>query len=128
MTNILTLEDIPAAPPLRNRDPSKGSIQKHMVLAYVMTWDEIVEWAVKHGVSRNNRRGANIDRGWEALRKRIPRKCGFGTVTFDKGGGAPCWILASNKSEKHLKRAEDLVLIEKVRQIIGTDEAPRWYR
>ena len=120
----LTLQDIPPAPPLRSR----AKHEKYRVLAYVMMWDEIGAWALKENVTTNQGRQTVFRAGWKGLRLLMLCKCGFGMACLDTGGIEPCWIIISNKSEEHLKRVQDLELIEKVHDVVGIDEAPKWYR
>jgi hypothetical protein len=124
----LRITDLPIPPRLRNTQVAAGPREKYMVLAYVMTWDDIAAWVARHEIPTTQEWINIMDLGMRGLRKYMPRKCTFWSVRLESGDVKPAWILASNKSEEHLRRAQDLEMIEEVRRIIGTTDAPQWYR
>ena len=121
--------DMPALPLLRNCREGAAPLQKYMVLAYTMSWEEIATWVANHNIPTNGHWANIIDDGLMYIQTLIPRRCSFGTVRVaGDDSEEPAWILASNKSEEHLRRAQDLVTIEHVRNVIGTAGPPQWYR
>jgi hypothetical protein len=120
--------DMPTPPRLRTPRGAPGPHQDYKLLAYVMTWDDITAWVDRYKLPTSKSRKGIISVGVRALSRRLPATCAFLTVRLANGDVQPAWILASNKSEEHLRRAEDLDMIQKVRRIIGTSESPQWYR
>lgn len=121
----LTLDDLPPAPPLRKWENLFGPLQEFCLLACVMTWHEVGQWARDHNITTNKDEWRVLkNRGWKALRRCIPPDYPAGVAIVEPGEVAMCWVFASNKTEEQLKLVQ---LIEIVRTIIGTKELPKWY-
>jgi hypothetical protein len=132
---LLTLDSMPKAPRLRNRDRSKGPRVSLRVLAFPMPMAAKEKWAEDNQIGIGKNALYKRDHAWSAIISRLsPRYCQYARVPVEgphirgiEPGCCHAIVVASNSSVKELKRAEDIETIRSVQRFLGATEPPQWY-
>ncbi|KAG5640639.1 hypothetical protein DXG03_007702 [Asterophora parasitica] len=125
---VLTLKDLGQAPPLRNQDTRRGRRVAHRILAFPMSEEALYAWAKFYNFAQDASSSLNLHvRIFDELSHHLPRTCRLGLLPHN-GDRRDCqfgYFVASNETLEQLSLAKDLIMIQRVMDIL---QPPIWER